>query len=132
MANPVCTQTTLVEGGNCISIFDAHRLKALKVYVMSRQLAAIGGTNYTLTSTGTLNEAATAFCGLQADRKLLNRAWTVIEINNAREAGATISEDPDVLAENIECLENFPDWKLNLMELLLRCQLGRADGYPQA
>lgn len=128
MANPTCTQASLIEGGKCFNNLDSQSRKALKVYAMMQQLTSIGGTAYTAT---TLNTAATEFCGLQADRNLLNLAWIVIEVNNAREAGATISEDIQTIAEEIKCLKNFPEWKLTLMELLLRCELGRAEGYPQ-
>ena len=128
MANPTCTQQSLIDGGKCFRNLDSHSRKALKVYAMMQQLTAIGGTAYTA---ATLNTAATEYCGLNADRDLINVAWLVIEVNNAREAGATISEDIQVIAEAIKCLENYPDWKLMLMELLLRCELGRAESYPQ-
>ena len=98
---------------------------------MSRQLAAIGGTDYTLTGDGTLNAAATEYCGFLADRDALAVAWLTIESNNATEAGATIPSTIDEIATEIKCLAQFPDWKLMLMELLLRCELGRAESYPQ-
>lgn len=131
MANPVCTQASLIEGGKCFKNFDSHSRKALKVYFMAKQLAAIGGTDYTLGHDGTLNTTAQGYCGLLPDRDLMAVAWIVIEYNNAVEAGASVSADPQTLADEIKCLEDFPDWKLTLMELLLRCELGRSSPYPQ-
>jgi hypothetical protein len=129
MANPTCTRDTLITGGKCIKNFDLHRRKALKVYAMAQQLAAIGGTDYTTFTDGTLNEAANAFRLLNLDEMAVS--WIVLEINNAVEAGATISADPQTLATEIQPLAAYPDWKLKLMELLLRCELGRAESYPQ-
>lgn len=131
MANPTCTQATLIEGGKCLKTLDLHRRKAFKVYAMAKQLDAIGGTDYTDFTDGTLNEAATAYCGLLADRDALAVAWLVIESNNATAAGATIPSDIQDIATAIKCLANFPDFKLLTMELLLRCELGRAKAYPQ-
>lgn len=131
MPNPVCTQASLISGGACYKELDLHRRKALKVYLMALQLAAIGGTDYTDFTDDTLNEAATAYCGLLKDRDALAVAWLVIEANNAEEAGATVPSDIQDIAEAIKCLKNYPDWKLQLMELLLRCELGRAEDYPQ-
>ncbi len=132
MANPVCGAQSLIDGGKCLKQLDRHRRRAAKVYFMSLQLAAIGGTAYTLGPAGTLNTAATAYCGLLTDRDMINVAWLVIESRNAAEAGATVPSTIDGIATAIKCLDTFPDWKLDQMELLLRCQLGRADGYPQA
>ncbi len=131
MANPVCTLSSLIDAGACITQFDRHRRKALKVFFMSRQLAAIGGTNYTLGPSGTLNTASNEYCALSSNPDQINVAWITIEMNNAQEAGAAIDTDVQDLAASIKCLEQFPDWKLQLMELLLRCELGRADSYPQ-
>jgi hypothetical protein len=131
MANPTCDQSSLITGGKCYKNFNSHDRKALKVYLMSLQLSAIGGTDYTDFSDGTLNAAATEYCGLLEDRDALAVSWLVIEANNAAEAGAVVPSDINDVAAAIKCLKNFPDWKLQLMELLLRCQLGRADSYPQ-
>jgi len=131
VANPNCELSSLIDAGVCIKEFDRHRRKALKVFFMSRQLAAIGGTNYTLGPSGTLNTAAVEYCALSSNPDQLNVAWITLEMNNALEAGATFETDKNSLSEEIRCLEQFPDWKLLLMELLLRCQLGRADSYPQ-
>lgn len=131
MANPVCSQSSLITGGACLKNFNLHERRALKVYLMSKQLAAIGGTAYTLGPAGTLNTAAQGYCGLLQERDALAVSWLVIEKNNAVEAGATISSSNATLADEIKCLNNFPDWKLTLMELLLRCELGRAQAYPQ-
>lgn len=120
---PECGQQLLIDGGKCFRNLDSQSRRALKVYAMMQQLAAIGGTAYT---EATLNAAATEYCGLNADRDLINLAWIVIEVNNAREAGATISEDIQAIAEAIKCLKNYPAWKLTLMELLLRCELGQS------
>jgi len=98
---------------------------------MAKQLAAIGGTDFTDFTDETLNAATTEYCGLLADRDALAVAWLTIEYNNAVEAGATIPSDIDDVAAAIKCLKNFPDWKLQLMEVLLRCQLGRSESYPQ-
>lgn len=123
---PECTVATFTEGGKCLKQLDRHRRQAFKVYSMSQQLAAIGGTAYTLGPDGTLNTAATAYCGLMADRDIMNVAWLVIESNNATAAGATIPSTIDGIATAIKCLETFPRWKLDLMELLLRCELGQS------
>lgn len=129
MANPTCTRASFITGGACFKQFHAQRRHALKLFFMSQQLAAIGGTAYTLGPAGTLNTAAAAYSTMNEEERDVARL--VIEYNNAVEAGASITATQAALATSIACLENFTEPQLEAMELVLRCELGRAKAYPQ-
>lgn len=129
MPVPICTRASYVEGWACLQTLNARQRKAFIVYVMSRQLAAIGGTDYTLGPDGTLNDAVA--CLVDLDKNQVTLANMVVENNNAVAAGADIPSDIQEIAEAIKCLENFEDNVLLRMQLHLRCSLGRAMDYPQ-
>lgn len=131
MANPICTLASLTSGGACYKNLKSTRRQALKVYLMAKQLAANGGTDYTagLGPSGSLNSAAAAYDRMTSDQ--LDVAFVTIESNNATSAGATISSNIQTLASEIACLDNFDMETLRRMELLLRCELGRGADYPQ-
>lgn len=104
---------------------------ALEVYYKAKQLAAIGGTDYTagLGPDGSLNTAAVEFKTMNEFEVEL--AHLVIDKNNAVAAGATISSDIQTLMSEIKCLKNFDVPTLERMNLLLDCKLGRSKAYPQ-
>lgn len=131
MANPVCSKSTLVASKAC---YDGKRLSdhdqlVRRVYFDMQQLAAIGGTNY-LSSVSTLASAANVLsCGFKQDD--FDSAEVAIAANNATSAGATLPATQPALAEAVKCLENYSDYQLKQMKLLLYCALGRGKSYPQ-
>lgn len=129
MSNPTCTRASFISSGACLKQFHATRRHALKVYLMSLQLTAIGGTAYTLGPAGTLNTAAAAYSTMNEEERDVARL--VIESNNATAAGASVPATNVLLAAAIACLDNFTEPQLEAMELVLRCELGRAKAYPQ-
>lgn len=123
---PTCTRDTLISGAACLngnSLSDPQR-QARKVWFMAKQLAAVGGTDYTA-DIDSLNTAANGLtCGMSLDDFKSSEA--VIELNNAVAAGASVNTDKDSLANDVKCLENYSALSLKQMELLLRCALGEA------
>jgi hypothetical protein len=103
---------------------------ALKIHAQVLELAAIGGTDYSATIATTLIEdAETLARAMSVDQ--LRAAHVQIAYNNAAEAGATV---PDAIGDKLEAAKHIAllDPKtLADIELLLRCKLGRAEGYPQ-
>lgn len=100
---------------------------------MAKELAALGGTDYTSTAnlgpSGTLNTAAAAFNTMTPQQLALS--YLTVFKNNAVAAGATIASDIDDIAAAIKCLDNFDEKVLEQMELLLTCKLGVHKTYPQ-
>jgi hypothetical protein len=131
MANPTCTKATLISAGACLSgkLLSEHDRKVLQVWFMAKQLAAIGGTNYTADLETLASDSNSLTCGFQPDDMATSEL--VIEKNNAVSAGASISSDKDTLAGDVKCLDNYSDFALNQMILNLRCKLGRGKAYPQ-
>jgi hypothetical protein len=126
-----CTLATFVSETACFKILSQHEQQALMVYFKVLQLDELGGTDYTaeLGPNGELNQDATAYRTMDRFTRNLARLW--IEKDNAVSSGATVSEDIQVLKEAIECLVNFDQTKLDAMDLLLTCQLGRHAAMPQ-
>jgi hypothetical protein len=102
---------------------------ARKIWFMAKHLAAIGGTDYTSDIATLRSDANALTCGMSPDD--MATAAAVVEYNNAVAAGASVSSTPSALASDVKCLDDQPDHALEQMELLLRCKLGRAQGYPQ-
>lgn len=131
MANPTCDRETLVAGYACYQNLNPKEVQALTVYLKAQELAAIGGEDYTeeLGPSGTLNADAAEYKTLLPWQ--IDMAMLTVLTNNAEAAGATISDDIQVIAQEIECLKNFDSKTLDQMNLLLTCQLGVHKDYPQ-
>lgn len=123
---PICTRDTLIESGACLNgnLLSEHDRKVRQVWFMAKQLAAVGGNDYTADIEGLNTDANTMTCGMSSNDK--KTAEIVIEKNNAVAAGAAISSDKDTLAGDVKCLDNYSDTVLENMILTLRCQLGEA------
>ena len=132
MANPVCTRASLVANSVCFRSFNAQERAALLIYLNSRELAALGGTNYTLTSGGTLEAAAVCLKYLPGQKF---RSPSIYELliasNSAVAAGAVFASTQTALAAAIACNKNFPEDDLMAQMLQLLCDLGVHKAYPQ-
>lgn len=131
MANPTCTRDSLIDSAACLNggVLSAQEKLARKVWFQAKQLAAIGGTNYTADIEGLNTAADSLTCGMTPDN--LDSSELVIEYNNAVAAGASVNTDKDSLAGDVKCLANYPPNVLRNMSLLLKCKLGRGKAYPQ-
>lgn len=106
-----------------------HDQLVRRVYLDILQLQAIGGTDYR-SAIATLAAAGnTLSCGFKPDD--FQAAELVIAANNATAAGATLPATQPAFSEAVKCLENYTDYQLQQMLLLLYCQLGRGKAYPQ-
>lgn len=123
--------SNFISAAACFQNLDASEQKALMVYLKVKELAALGGTDYTaqLGHSGTLNTAAAAYKTMKDWQ--VNLALLVIEQDNANSAGAEISTNIQTLMDEIKCLNDFPDATLDRMDLLLTCLLGRHAALPQ-
>lgn len=132
MANPTCTKDTLITSATCFFNFSNHDRAALQIYFDSLQLTAIGGTNYTLGSGGTLSLASICYREFESNPFRPPSPYQLaIAYNNAVSAGAVPASTPNTMATAIACLKLFPDADLAAMQLQLYCALGRAKSYPQ-
>jgi len=131
MANPTCSRSNLMAGKACLGgpLLSNHQMKARLVYLKSLELAAIGGTNYT-TDIEAFNRAANSLtCGFQpAD---FDAAYITIASNNATAAGASVPATKSAMAAAVACYEDFTDFQLKQMDVLLTCALGFGKTYPQ-
>lgn len=127
-----CTRAALVEDVPCLNmntLGNSMKLyKALQVYFMAKELAAIGGTDYTSAlSTTLVSDATDLFKTMSPDERLTARLSMATQA--ATNAGATVSSNIQTLMDEIKCLKNVPD--LEACELLLLCKLGYHKHYPQ-
>lgn len=135
MARPsetACTRATFTEDVACLKNFNSHQRRALMVYFMVLELAALGGEDYTaqLGPDGTL--ADDSKCNLTLDPTQQALALLLVSQNNASDAGATVPATNTALATAIACLQNQPPAMLEAMYLTVFCQLGRHAAYPQS
>ncbi|HEU4344039.1 MAG TPA: hypothetical protein VFU31_20990 [Candidatus Binatia bacterium] len=95
--------------------------RALMVYMLIQELAALGGTDYSADFLQ-LQEDVKPFSAMREDQ----REGALIQIfkENAVAAGATIPDDINDLMEAIKCIECARPSDLELILLLLTCQLG--------
>lgn len=130
MANPVCTSASLVESNPCLSpaVLTSNQRHAIRIWFMVKELAAIGGTDYSAVLNSTLITDAVNF-GDTMNLAQRDTALMAIYRNNAVAAGATIPTDPNQLTEQIKCFEDYQD--LNAVELMLLCKLGVHKAYVQ-
>lgn len=134
MARPtetVCLRSNFATANPCYKVLTPHERRALAVYFMVQELAALGGTDYLaeLGPDGTLNTAATAYKTMNLVERQVARL--VILADNVDSAGATPPATKVQMADAIKCLKNFTVDDLDRMELLLMCLLGRHAAMPQ-
>lgn len=126
MANPTCTTSSLIPTCSNLTNISERQLMCEIIYTMMLELAAIGGTTY---SVDTLNQTSgTALIGMS--RPQLESAELAIAANNATAAGANIPAFQDRQTQ-IACMVNLDDLTLLKMKTFLWCQLGVHKTYPQ-
>jgi hypothetical protein len=104
-------------GSNTIS--RDERL-AIQVYLMMAGLAAAGGNNYTA-SIQTLQQNAESWYPLNRDQR--NAIGLYIEMQNAVNEGASITQTVASLRNAAKCLVCIPPQNLEAIMLFLQCQL---------
>lgn len=129
---PTCTKASLITNVPQFSgktLNDKQRL-ALTVWYKAKELAAIGGTDFTSDLLGT-DVASLLYAETQvlltANDDELKTAMLAIAYNNAVAAGASVSSDPAIFSQNIKCLINAPTPVLQRFLILLECQLGQGE-----
>lgn len=130
MANPTCTEDSLVESNPCLSgnVFSPRDQMFVQVWFNILELQALGGTDYRSVVASTLIADANCLAD-NFDLSQYRTATLAVHRNNAVNAGATVPTDPNVLKDAIKCFEDYPDPK-NLI-LLLLCKLGSHKSFPQ-
>ena len=131
MANPTCSRASLMAAAGCLKspVLNSHQQQAMLIYFMASQLKAIGGTDYTSALSTTLVTDSDCLKTLYPGER--DAVRLVIEENNANSAGAALSTSINTLMKAIACLQNVDANTMEVMEIYLRCQLGRAKSYPQ-
>ena len=121
MAAQVCTPSSLIDAGAQIApVMNQKQGKAMLIYVLSKWLAALGGTNYT-TDFSTLITAAATW----PDMNPAQEAAALIEIirSVAVDDGASIPSDVNSLVAASNYLAHAPNQDSLL--LFLACAIGR-------
>ncbi len=141
MANPSCVSVTaLITAQPCFtgSTLTPLQRKSLLIWFRAKELAAIGGTNYTAVLASTLLTDSNSFVGkasFNIDHEYglseFETAQLVIEKNNAVAAGASISSDINALMISIAPLSGANQRQLDAMLLFLLCRLGVHKAYTQ-
>ena len=119
MAVATCSPSSLVDLGATLAPFSIQRKKAILIYVLSKYLAALGGTNYTA-DFGDLVNAAAAWPVMNPAQQFA--AMIEIIIATANTHGASISLDETVLTAQATYLENVADQ--NNLLMFLTCAVG--------
>ena len=132
MANPICTATTLITNGACYrqSSINPIQQKALLIYAKVLELAAIGGIDYTAELVGDL---LTDSACPPTEPDNIRAANVAVAFANATSAGATVPDTIQTKIDAVKCLQNVSGGleRLEQIDLLLNCQLGRAKSYVQ-
>jgi len=136
MANPVCTVASLTAAAACFATLPSNQRYAAKVFYNSRELQALGGTDYTLQlgSGGQLEADAVCYMNLPLLEAQVPTAYDlVIALNNAVNVGAFLAFPPtsDLFNAAIACNKNFSPAQHAAQLLLLQCLLGSHKAYPQ-
>ncbi len=119
-------------GVTCYRNFDSKERASIKIYYNSLELAANGGTAYTLGSGGTLEAASVCYQDFDDNPFQVPSVYALlIAYNNAVSAGAVPAATQAELAAAIACNQNFPTASLAAQQLQLTCALGRGADYPQ-
>lgn len=126
---PTCTRASFVANSVCYQQFNRHQRISIKIYLNALELAAVGGTNYTLGSGGTLETASVCLQNLPGQENCPPSIYDLlIANNNAVAAGASPAETQTLLATAIQCNQNFPESDLYAQLLQLQCELGKHTG----
>jgi hypothetical protein len=133
LSNPVCTRESLISAAACFqgTVLTSQQQRAMKVYFLAAQLAAIGGTNYVSPNTLSSTLIFDARCKGTLYPDQLDAIKLAIEYNNANAAGAALSSNINTLMQPIACLKNVDNHMLDVTEIHLRCELGYGHAYPQ-
>lgn len=120
-----------MSGAGCFlsPVLNSHQQMAMRIYFEASQLKAIGGTDYTSALSTTLVTDSDCLKTLYPGER--DAVRLVIEENNANSAGAALSTSINTLMKAIACLQNVDANTMEVMEIFLRCQLGRGKAYPQ-
>lgn len=129
MANPTFSKATLnqafLEGGTT----DRLRRLRYKIWFNVKELAAIGGTDYSaVLGTTLISDANTILEGFSRDK--VDTGFACVDYNNAA-AVVTVSSDPSALALSTKVLKDVPEDTLKKIELMLKCKLGVHKAYVQ-
>lgn len=117
-----CDANALLLQGKCLklNVISEKMQKAVSVYCMAAELAALHGTDYTNAITTTLLQDANAFtCGMSESE--MQVVWNVLDCVNAANAGATT---PDTITP-VLCLEKATEKQIDNALLYLKCLLGK-------
>lgn len=128
MATPTCTEASFETGGACFQNMNQSQRMAAILYFNSLELAANGGTSYTLGVNGTLLNAAKDYNRMSEDQ--IQVAMVTIAYNNAVSAGGVPASAIQALQEQIKCIELFGPRMMQQMKLVLECQLGKHAAPP--
>lgn len=134
MANPTCDKTNLITNAAPYmqgAGIDDKRQMVLLIYAMLLELAAIGGTDYTVAGgrEQMMQDAATLEIGETNDE--LDAGLISIAFNRATAAGASV---PATLTLKLAAVPRLPcndDMLLKKAFILLTCKLGVHKAYPQ-
>ena len=126
---PTCTRDSFAANSACYRNFSFQMRASIQIYYNSLELAAVGGTSYTLGSGGTLEAAARCLTGLTGNPFVAPSVYYLeIHYNNAVAAGASPASTPATLATAIACNANFSEADLAAQMLHLTCSLGKHTG----
>lgn len=131
MAAPTCSVSSFTTSGACYKNFSLEDRKSILIYFNSLELAAIGGTSYTLGGGGTLMPAATCYLNLLVESQTPPIPYLVMAYNNAVNAGAAPATPGSGLEAAIACNSDFSPAQKAAQLILLTCQLGSHKAYPQ-
>ena len=132
MANPTCTRDSFVAGTACFKNFNFQERASILIYLNAIELAELGGTDYTLGSGGTLEDAAQCLVNLAGNPFVSPSVYyLLVAANNATAAGATIPATQAAYAEAIACNKLFSMADLAAQMLHLACSLGVHKTFPQ-
>lgn len=133
MANPTCGYAHFGAETSCFKSFNREERKSLLIYFYAKELAAIGGKDYTaqLGHSGTLS--ADSECYKRLDNPSCPPSLILLDIASyaAVNAGATVASTKDALATAIACNKDFPPVDKDAQILWLICNLGQHKSYPQ-
>ena len=136
MPAPICTFQQLVQSSTSACIRDKlspRQRQLFRIYFNAVELSAIGGTNY-LTGMNVGSSTPQIITDAVALARTLNLAErdtmdTAIDLQNAQNAGGSPLTDTSSILAAVSCIQNYPDYES--IRLLLKCQLGYHETYPQ-
>lgn len=119
-----CTRDSLITDSTCYKNFSSAERTSILIYFQSVLLAALGGTNYTIGSGGTLEAAALCLRdGLDIPFLSPNIYQLAIAYNAAVAAGGSPASNNDDLADAIACNVDFPIADKAAQLLQLNCEI---------